>query len=123
MPQASVESKTNPGLRILIQDLKKKSWENEAPIWRDIARRLEKPTKHRTTVNLSRIDRYANANDVILVPGKLLAAGAITKPVKVAAYGFSASAVEKIAAAGGECVSIESLVESNPQGTNVRIIG
>lgn len=116
-------AKTNPGLRILIQDLKKKSWENEAPIWRDIAKRLEKPTKHRIVVNLSRIDRYANEGDTVLVPGKLLAAGAITKKVKVAAYGFSAAAVEKIAAAGGECVSIESLVESNPSGTDVRILG
>lgn len=123
MPQASVESKTNPGLRILIQDLKKKSWENEAPIWRDIAKRLEKPTKARVTVNLSRIDRYAKDGDTVLVPGKLLAAGALSKRVKVAAYGFSQAAVEKVQAAGGECVSIESLVESNPSGTNVRILG
>lgn len=123
MPQASATSKTNPGLRILVQDLKKMSWQNEAPIWRDIAKRLEKPTKARVTVNLSRIDRYANANDTVLVPGKLLAAGAITKPVKVAAYGFSAAAVEKITAAGGQCLTIESLAESNPSGTNVKIIG
>ena len=123
MAQASVESKTNPGLRILVQDLKKASWENEAPIWRDIAKRLEKPTKARIVVNLSRIDRYANANDTVIVPGKLLAAGAITKPVKVAAYNFSASAVEKIVAAGGECISIESLVQSNPTGNKVKILG
>lgn len=123
MPQASVMSKTNPGLRILIQDLKKKSWENEAPIWRDIAQRLEKPTKARVTVNLSRIDRYANDGETILVPGKLLAAGALSKRVTVAAYAFSAAAVEKVQAAGGECVSIESLVESNPTGNKVRILG
>lgn len=116
-------AKTNPGLRILIQDLKKKSWENEAPIWRDIAKRLEKPTKARVTVNLSRIDRYANEGDTVLVPGKLLAAGAITKKVKVAAYNFSHAAVEKITEAGGECLSIEALADENPTGNNVRIIG
>jgi large subunit ribosomal protein L18e len=123
MPHASIDTKTNPGLRVLIQDLKKKSWENEAPIWRDIAKRLEKPTKQRIVVNLSRIDRYANEGDTVLVPGKLLAAGSITKKVKVAAYNFSAAAVEKIVAAGGECVSIESLAENNPQGTKVKILG
>lgn len=116
-------AKTNPGLRILIQDLKKKSWENEAPIWRDIAKRLEKPTKSRVVVNLSRLDRYANEGDVVLVPGKLLAAGTISKKLKVAAYSFSAQAVEKILAAGGECVSIPSLVDAHPQGTNVKILG
>lgn len=123
MPHASVDTKTNPGLRVLIQDLKKASWTNEAPIWRDIAKRLEKPTKARVVVNLSRIDRYANEGDTVLVPGKLLAAGAITKKVKVAAYSYSAAAVEKIVQAGGECVSIESLADANPSGTNVRILG
>jgi large subunit ribosomal protein L18e len=116
-------AKTNPGLRILIQDLKKKSWENEAPIWRDIAKRLEKPTKQRIVVNLSRIDRYANEGDTVLVPGKLLAAGALTKRVKVAAYGFSQGAIEKVTAAGGECMTIETLAAANPTGKNVKILG
>lgn len=123
MPHASVDTKTNPGLRVLIQELKKKSWENEAPIWRDIAKRLEKPTKARIVVNLSRIDRYANEGDTVIVPGKLLASGAITKKVTIAAYNFSAAAVEKIIAAGGECVSIESLAENNPAGTAIKILG
>lgn len=123
MPHASVDTKTNPGLRMLIQDLKKKSWENEAPIWRDIAKRLEKPTKARTVVNLSRIDRYANEGDTVIVPGKLLAAGAITKKVRVAAYNFSQGALEKVLAAGGECVSIDALADSNPKGTNIKILG
>jgi large subunit ribosomal protein L18e len=123
MPHASVDTKTNPGLRVLIQDLKKRSWDNEAPIWRDIAKRLEKPTKARVVVNLSRIDRYANEGDTVIVPGKLLAAGAITKKVRVAAYNFSAAAVEKVVQAGGECVSIEALAESNPAGTGIKILG
>ena len=123
MPHASVDTKTNPGLRMLIQDLKKKSWDNEAPIWRDIAKRLEKPTKARVVVNLSRIDRYANEGDTVIVPGKLLASGAITKKVTIAAYNFSAAAVEKIVQAGGECVSIESLADANPSGTDIKILG
>lgn len=123
MPHASVDTKTNPGLRTLILDLKKKSWENEAPIWRDIAKRLEKPTKARIVVNLSRIDRYANEGDTVIVPGKLLAAGSITKKVKVAAYNFSQAAVEKVVQAGGECVTIESLAETNPSGTDIKILG
>lgn len=123
MPHASVDTKTNPGLRVLIQDLKKLSWENEAPIWRDIAKRLEKPTKARIVVNLSRIDRYANEGDTVIVPGKLLASGSITKKVTVAAYNFSSAAVEKVIAAGGECVSIESLAVNNPAGTAIKILG
>jgi len=116
-------AKTNPGLRILITDLKKMSWENEAPIWRDIAKRLEKPTKHRAAVNLSRIERNTKEGDIVLVPGKLLAAGDLSKKVTVAAYGFSQAAVEKVAAMGGECISIPALAEKHPNGTNVKILG
>ena len=121
MPQNS--RKTNPALVALTQDLRKKSWENEAPIWRDIASRLEKPTKNRIEVNVSRVDRYAREGDVVIVPGKLLAAGAIAKKVTVAAYGFSESARAKIKAAGGECLTIRELVERHPKGEKVRIFG
>ena len=35
--------KTNPMLKDLIKVMKKKSYENKAPIWRDIAKRFEIP--------------------------------------------------------------------------------
>ena len=55
--------KTNPILIALIQDLKKKSYENDAPIWKDISLRLEKPSKNWPEVNLNRIDRYIKENE------------------------------------------------------------
>lgn len=118
-----LHKKTNPALVSLVTDLKKKSWENEAPIWRDIANRLEKPTKNRIEVNVSRIERYLREGEVALVPGKLLAAGAISRKVTVAAYGFSDSARTKIEAAGGQCLTIRELLERSPKGEKVRIIG
>ena len=118
-----IDRKSDPVLVGLVGRLKEAGRTNEAPIWRDIAKRLEKPTKARVVVNLSRIDRYANEGDTVLVPGKLLAAGAITKKVKVAAYHFSLAAMEKIEAAGGTCVGIDELAASDPQGTNVKILG
>jgi len=121
--------KTNPRIDKLIEDLKRIARENSAPIWRDIAKRLEKPRRNYAAVNLSKINRYSNANDTILVPGKVLSAGAIEKPVTVAALGFSKKALEKISEYGdgeekgkGKCISIEELVENNPKGTGVKII-
>ena len=55
--------KTNPMLISLIQDLKKKAYENDAPIWKDIARRLEKPSSTWPVVNLNRIDTYFNEKE------------------------------------------------------------
>lgn len=118
-----ITRKTNPALVALTQDLRKRSWANDAPIWRDIAERLESPTKNRIEVNVSRVDRYAKDGDVIVVPGKLLAAGAVTKKVTVAAYNFSESARVKITAAGGKCLSITELATARPKGEKVRIFG
>ncbi|MBU4374738.1 MAG: 50S ribosomal protein L18e [Euryarchaeota archaeon] len=115
--------KTNPQLLNLISGLKNQSREKEAPLWRDIALRLERPTRNYPEVNLSRINRYTKEKDVILVPGKVLGAGELNHQLTVAAVSFSGSAKNKITAAGGSCLSIEELMNRNPEGSRVRIIG
>jgi large subunit ribosomal protein L18e len=115
--------KTNPRIERLIEDLKRVARERSAPIWRDIAERLEKPRRNYAVVNLSKINRYAQAHDTIVVPGKVLSAGAIEKPITIAALGFSTKAYEKVNAQGqGKCMSIEDLMASNPKGSGVKII-
>ena len=49
--------------------------------------------------------------------------GTITKKVTVTAYSFTQSAVKKIEAAGGKCLSYNDFIKSNPKGTNVMVIG
>ncbi|MCE8423469.1 MAG: 50S ribosomal protein L18e [Candidatus Methanoperedens sp.] len=115
--------KTNIQLLDLISGLKKQSRETEAPLWRDIAMRFERPTRNSTEVNLSRINRYTKEKDLILVPGKVLGAGELEHPLTVAAYSFSGSAKAKIIAAGGSCMSIQELINTNPEGNRVKIIG
>ncbi len=110
---------TNPIMQKMIAELKQK----DAKLWKRLARELEKPTRKRREVNLSRIERYAKANDVILVPGKVLAAGELSKKVTIAAWNFSAGAITKIKAAGGKTLTISELIKLHPKGTNVRLIG
>ncbi|MCL2510190.1 MAG: 50S ribosomal protein L18e [Methanomassiliicoccaceae archaeon] len=114
--------KTNPQLIALISDLKAKTRENEAAIWRDIALRLEKPKRNWAEANLSKLERYAKEGETIIVPGKVLAAGSVTKKLKVAAYDFSDAAAAGITAAGGETMTIRELMEANPNGSGVRIM-
>ena len=114
--------KTDPNLLALIDDLKAKERETGAAIWRDIAKRLEKPKRNWAELNLSRLDRNAEAGDIVLVPGKVLAAGSISKNVTVAAYSFSEKAEAAIAAAGGKTMSIADLMSENPKGSGVRIM-
>ncbi|MFQ6106670.1 MAG: 50S ribosomal protein L18e [Thermoplasmata archaeon] len=114
--------KSNPKLLKLIEELKRHSYENEAPIWKDIARRLSKPRRNWAVVNLSKVSRYAKEGEVIVVPGKLLGAGAIDKTVTVAPFQTSNAAKRKIIASGGSVISIEELVDRNPKGSGVRIM-
>ncbi len=115
--------KTNPHILDLVTGLKKQSREKEAPLWRDIAKRLLRPTRQYTEVNLSRLNRYTKDQDLVLVPGKVLGAGEIDHKLTVAALGFSAGAKDKITAAGGSCLTIEELMTQNPEGSKVKIMG
>ena len=114
--------KTDLSLIALIDDLKAAERDTGAAIWRDIAERLEKPRRNWAETNLSKLERYAQDGDVIIIPGKVLAAGNIVKKVTVAAFSFSEAAAEKIKAAGGRAVSIRDLMAENPQGSKVRIM-
>ncbi|MCK9322487.1 MAG: 50S ribosomal protein L18e [Candidatus Methanomethylophilaceae archaeon] len=115
-------SKTNPILLALIFDLKAKTRETEAPIWRDIALRLERSKQNWAEANLSKLERYAKDGETILVPGKVLAAGSVSKKLTVAAFDFSDAAAAGINAVGGKAITIRELMELNPMGSKVRIM-
>ena len=115
--------KSDPNLVLLISKLKEESRTKGAEIWRDIAHRLERPARNWAEVNLSRLERYANEGDIIVVPGKVLGAGSINKKLTVAAYRFSGSAAKKIEAAGGRQLTIPELIKESPKGRDVRIMG
>lgn len=114
--------KTNPQLIATIDTLKAKTRETQAAIWRDVALRLEKPKRNWAEANLSKLERFAEDGDTILVPGKVLAAGTLSKKITVAAFDFSDAAAEAIVAAGGKTLTLTELAEANPQGTGVKIM-
>ncbi|MDR6222787.1 50S ribosomal protein L18e [Methanococcoides alaskense] len=120
--QMKITRKTNPRIPALISVLKDTARENDAPIWRDMAIRLEKPSRIYAEVNLSKINRHAAENDLVLIPGKVLGAGALGHAVTVAALTFSTTAVDKITSAGGKCMTIEQILEENPAGSGIRIM-
>jgi large subunit ribosomal protein L18e len=114
---------TNPEILQLISLLKKQSREKDAAIWLDVAEKLAKPSRKRIAVNLSRINRYTVKSETVVVPGKVLASGIIDHSLTVAAFAASDKAKAKLAAAKAKYLSITELVEKNPEGSNVRIIG
>jgi len=114
---------TNPALRRLIRELRRAGREKKAPIWSDLADRLESPRRRRAEVNLSEINRYARDGETVVVPGKVLAAGKLSRSVTVAAFKFSAAAKRKIVTAGGRVVKLEDLIKEKPEGDGLRLMG
>ncbi|MGP8323015.1 MAG: 50S ribosomal protein L18e [Methanosarcinaceae archaeon] len=120
--QQKIIRKTNLRIPALISVLKKVSRDNDAPIWRDIAKRLEKPTRQHAAVNMSTINRHSVENEVVIIAGKVLGAGILKHAVTVAAFNFSGVAAKKINDVGGKCLTIEQMLDENPSGSGIRIL-
>lgn len=114
---------TNTEAQQLIATLKQCALKENAPVWTRIADDLEKPSRQRRIVNIYKLDKYAKDGDVIVVPGKVLGMGDLHRKVKVAAFTFSQQAVDKIHGAGGQTFAIHEVLQKNPKGKNVRILG
>lgn len=118
-----VERKSNPVLVELIGALKNAGRTNEAPLWRDIASRLEKPSRSWAQVNVSKLNENLEAGENAVIAGKLLGDGELSKAVTVIAFSASSSAKAKIAKAGGKVLTLQEAIKAFPKGQNCRIIG
>jgi len=114
---------TNPELVNLVRSLRKKARQSEAKIWRVVADYLSNSRRRRVTVNLSKINRYTENGQTVVIPGKVLGAGKMDHSLNVAAFVFSEQARSKILESKGKCMSIPELMDKNPKGSHVKIIG
>ena len=89
----------------------------------NVATDLEKPTRNRRAVNLSRINLHARNDEIVVVPGKVLSSGEIKQGLTIAAYQFSKGALEKIQQAKSQAITLNELIRKNPKGKRMRIIG
>ena len=112
---------SNYQVQLLLAELEPKA--KASKFWKRILLDLNKPTRQRRVVNLYKIDKAARNGEMIVVPGKVLSEGTISKQVEVAAMSFSEQAKQKIEAAQGKVYSIKELLQKNPDGKNVRILG
>jgi len=115
--------KENPELRRTLIELRRAAKSHEAPIWEAVARELARPRHQYNPLNVGQLERLAGeTGTTFVVPGKLLAQGRVTKPLRVAAFHYSEVARSKIERAGGSAVSILDLLKTHPDGSGVRIL-
>jgi large subunit ribosomal protein L18e len=109
----------NEQLKALIRDLLMQ----ERPVWKALARGLNRPERKGFKVSLKRIERHAKGKEILAVPGVVLGSGEVSRARDVAALRFSDSAREKLSKAGGRCLTIRQLLKENPRGKGIRIMG
>ena len=113
--------KENSELVRLIVELRRAARSNKAPIWATVADRLERPRHRVVPVNVGHLERLTEAGETVIVPGKLLADGPLSKRLTVAAFAYSKEARAKIHAAGGVAITVHDLLKVKPDGAGVRL--
>ncbi|MCJ7478835.1 MAG: 50S ribosomal protein L18e [Candidatus Nanohaloarchaeota archaeon QJJ-7] len=117
-----LEQKTNPVLKEAIRKCEEAGRRNDAKIWDIVAEELEKANRKVREVNVSTIEREADDGDTVVVPGKVMGSGHMTEDITVGAFKFTDGALETINESG-EAVYLEELVDENPDGEGVILLG
>ena len=114
---------TNQVVIRMAKDLKKASTKNDAPIWAKLAEYALKPSVARRDINLYRIGQLTKENDIVVFPGKVLGTGNIPHKITLCSFSISNSAATKIIQNGGKIINYSELIEKNPTGKGVVLLG
>ncbi len=90
--------------------------------WNKIAKTLASSSNKQKSLNLSQIDKEAKAGDTILITGKILSEGNLTKKVVLVALSISEHAKEKLKESKSEFVKIKEEIKRNPKFEGVKLI-
>jgi large subunit ribosomal protein L18e len=102
-----LQRKTNPKLVETIMKAKKNG------LWVEVAGMLSCPARRMTNANLDEIDKKVKDGEVVVVAGKVLGTGSLTKRVKLIAFAFSKSAEDKLKKAKIDYSMIKDEIEKN----------
>jgi large subunit ribosomal protein L18e len=114
--KSRMNKKTSPELSAII------SLALKNPSWIKLAKILSQSTRKHSSVNLKDIDAKTSMGDTILVPGRVLSVGEITKKIKICSFGISKEAKEKLSKTRSEWISILDEIKKNPKAEALKII-
>lgn len=114
-PRKTVEWALSPRKRLMKMIAKEIS---KTGLGKTLKKRLGKSRRNRAEVNIGKINKNTKQGETIVVPGKVLAEGALDHAVTVAAMSFSKNAVQKIEKAGGKAVALDAFKSAK----NVRVM-
>lgn len=92
------------------------------PNWFKIAEILSSSRRKRINVNLDQLEKNLDDKKLLIVPGKVLSQGEISKKGKIIAFKFSEKAKEKLIKAGCEISNILDEIKNNPNEKDIKIL-
>ncbi|MEK6856046.1 MAG: 50S ribosomal protein L18e [Nanoarchaeota archaeon] len=108
--------KTNPILSATILAARKQK------NWVKIAHKLSGSSRAFSSINLTKIDSETKAGDTVIILGKVLSSGSLSKKIRIVALNISVSAKEKIKSSKSEFVTILEEINKNPKAEGIRVI-
>jgi len=111
-----LKRKTNPlTLEVIELARKQKSW-------LPIAKIVASSTRNYSSLNLEEINKNSIAGETIVIPGKVLGTGEITKKIKLVAISFSEAALKNLKNSKTEYSTLNEEIKRNPEAKGVKIL-
>jgi len=90
--------------------------------WLPVASLLTGSRRNKISINLKELDENIEAGKMLVVPGKVLSVGELSKKTKIVALSFSGKAKEKIIKSGSEAINIFDEIKKNSKATGIKIV-
>lgn len=90
--------------------------------WIALAGILSGPRRKRICMNLEEIEKQSKEGETIVIPGKVLSQGELTKKIKIVAMTFSDKAKEKLLSSKCQIAYIQDEIKSNPSAKGIKIL-
>ncbi len=90
--------------------------------WLELSKILSSSSRKYSSVNLSDIEKATSIGDTIVVLGKILSLGELSKKIRICSLSISHNAREKLKKTKSEWRSLTEEIKSNPKCEGVKII-
>lgn len=114
--KSRVKRKTNP---VLVETLQAAI---KHPAWKPVAAILSSSTRKYASKNLFEIDKETKTGDTVVIVGKILSKGELTKKVKICALSISQKATENLKHSKSEFITILEEIKKNQKMEGVKIL-
>ncbi len=92
------------------------------PVWKRVREILLQPKRREVEVNLRKLGKVTKKDDVVVVPGKILAVGSLDHPITLAYVDASKAALKGLEASKSKVMPLQKFLENDAEQKNIKIV-